>query len=65
MPVTKVYQCCHCRRWVDPRLADRPPAAHQGRTGTATDPKAPGDHKDCCEACCYGTERCKKQRSDP
>lgn len=56
----RLYPCRHCGEWVNPEYGSVAPAEHSGQHfGTKDDPKAPGDHTDCCDDCCYGEERCR------
>lgn len=55
------YQCRHCKAWVNPAFGKDEPAKHQDAEGTKDDPRSPGDHNNCCDSCCYGTESCKKE----
>jgi len=56
---TTLYRCRHCNRFVNPAFGADEPAKHLDATGTEEDPRSPGDHKDCCDQCCYGYEHCK------
>ena len=60
-----LYQCRHCEKWVSPAFGADAPAEHQGAEGTQEDPRSPGDHNNCCDHCCYGSELCKQRPRSP
>lgn len=53
------YPCRHCGALVNPAYGAVAPAKHQERAGTPYDPRAPGDHADCCAVCCYAVYACR------
>ncbi len=54
-------RCRYCDSCVNQDFGAEEPAAHQDATGRADDPRSPGDHNHCCDACCYGEPRkCKE-----
>ena len=57
-----MYECRHCGAVVNGEYGKVSPGEHQDRAGTRADPRAPGDHKECCDACCYGELRCAGER---
>lgn len=57
-----LYHCVHCDCWINSSLGDDSPGKHSDNTGEEDCPRAPGDHNDCCEHCCYGEELCSKAR---
>lgn len=61
MATSKLYKCVHCDEFVNPKLADDAPGKHSDAAGTQDDPHSPGDHKDCCDQCCYGQHKCRKE----
>ncbi len=57
----KTYECRFCLSVVEPAYGADEPAAHMGGAGDKASPRSPGDHKRCCDACCYGERRCEKE----
>jgi hypothetical protein len=48
-----ITNCIHCGCFIETRLGEDPPAAHQGNAGTSDDPRAPGEYDDICDDCNY------------
>ncbi len=58
-----LYECRHCTSLVAHEFGADSPAEHADAAGDREDPRSPGDHKRCCDQCCYGEQRCTADRT--